>query len=141
MFFSEKSNGTFLNVNCLKQLFLVNLSNCLKKLFILMLILEEWFTTVGVWCIWKLWYHDVNGEGCFLYMHYNQVGAALSNLIQYVLFCCHCRAETFWWLVQHITKPFFQLCKFQQTISQLFHLPLLVGLSSTTKLLKVLQHY
>ena len=46
-----------------------------------------------------------------------QVSAALNNLIQHVFVCCHFQAETFWWPTQHIAKPFFQLRKFQQTIS------------------------
>ena len=80
----------------------------------------------------KLWYQGLNYQAYFLYIHYNQVlDAALSNLIQHVLFCCHCQAETFWWPTQHRAKTFFQLCKFQQTISHY----------STTKLLQILYHY
>ena len=66
-----------------------------------MIILEQPFTTVDIWYIWyncnDIMYISgklISGSkwsGCFLYINYNQVGAALSNLTQYVLTCYHWR--------------------------------------------------
>ena len=66
-----------------------------------------------------------------------QVCAALNNLIQHVFVCCHFQAETFWWPTQHIAKPFFQLRKFQQTISHYST----TKITLTAKLLQILYHY